>query len=257
MAYLPLPTIELARGRTHWTAWLSTADTGTVDALAQCGFDSLAFDLQHGLIEVGHARIGVAAAAALGVPCWARVSVGGFDVASQMLDAGAAGVICAMVNDPDTARAFAAAVRYPPLGRRSWGPVRAQPLSGLTREAYLGAANGRVRALGMIETEEGLRNLPEILKVDGLDGVFIGPNDLAVSVTGGESSAPSHPKAVAAIDQILKLCHAAGKPAAIFANTPQLAAGYAGRGFELVTLGPDLAFLSRGAKAMLQEATAG
>jgi 4-hydroxy-2-oxoheptanedioate aldolase len=257
MAHAPLPTIELAHGRTHWTAWLSTADVGTVEVLAQCGFGSLAFDLQHGLIDASDARIGIAAAAAQGTPSWVRVSVGGFDVAAGMLDAGAAGVICAMVNDLETARAFASAVKYPPLGRRSWGPVRAQPLSGLNREAYLGAANGRTRALGMIETEEGLRNLPDILKVEGLDGVFVGPNDLAVSVTGGASSEPSHPKAAAAIDQILKLCHEAGKPAAIFANTPELAAGYARRGFELVTLGPDLAFLRRGADAMLQEATAG
>jgi 4-hydroxy-2-oxoheptanedioate aldolase len=257
MPHPPLPTIELARGRTHWTAWLSTADAGTVEALAQCGFGSLAFDLQHGLIEAADARRGIAAAAALGAPSWVRVSVGGFDMAAQMLDAGAAGVICAMVNDPETARAFASAVKYPPLGRRSWGPIRALPLSGLSRNAYLGAANGRTRALGMIETEEGLRNLPDILHVEGLDGVFVGPNDLAVSVTGGESSEPSHPKAAAAIDRILGLCHDAGKPAAIFANTPQLAAGYAARGFELVTLGPDLAFVSHGARAMLQEATAG
>lgn len=249
-----LPAFDLAPGKVHWAAWMATAEPVAAETLALCGYDSIVFDLQHGLIDAGQTRGGIAAAALAGAACWVRVSVGGYDVASQMLDAGAAGVICAMVDTPAIARAFVDAVKFPPLGRRSWGPSRALPLTGLSRETYLGTANTRTLALGMIETATALDNLPAILAVEGFDGVFVGPNDLAVSLSGGTDSDPSHPKVAAALERVLAACRDAGKPAGIFANTPAFAADYARRGFAFITLGNDLAFLRKGAEAMLQEA---
>jgi 4-hydroxy-2-oxoheptanedioate aldolase len=256
MRMAALPAFSLAAGKVHWGAWMTTAEPAMAETLAGCGYDSIVFDLQHGLIDAAAARGGIAAAALAGAACWVRVSVGAHDLASQMLDAGAAGTIGAMVDTPEIARAFVNAVKFPPLGRRSWGPNRALALAGLDRDGYLGSANTRTLALGMIETEEALRNLPAILAIPGFDGVFVGPNDLAVSLTGGAASDPSHPKVAAALERILAACRDAGKPAGIYANTPVFGADYARRGFAFVTLGNDLSFLRKGAEAMLREASA-
>jgi 4-hydroxy-2-oxoheptanedioate aldolase len=249
-----LPAFDLAPGKVHWAAWMSTAEPALAETLALCGYDSIVFDLQHGLVDPSQVRGGIAAAALGGAASWVRVSVGAFDVASQMLDAGAGGAICAMVDTPEIAKAFVNAVKFPPLGRRSWGPNRALALSGLGRDAYLATANRRTVALGMIETETALANLPAILAVDGFDGVFVGPNDLAVSLSGGAASDPADARVGAALERIISACRAAGKPAGIFANTPALAADYVRRGFSFITLGTDLAFVRMGAEAMLAEA---
>ncbi|HVV94490.1 MAG TPA: aldolase/citrate lyase family protein [Hyphomicrobiales bacterium] len=249
-----LPAFDLASGKVHWAAWMSTAEPAVAETLALCGYDAIVFDLQHGLVDPGEVRGGIAAAALGGVACWVRVSVGAFDVASQMLDAGAAGVICAMVDTPEIAQAFVNAAKFPPLGRRSWGPNRALALTALDRDAYLAGSNRRTVALGMIETETALKNLPAILATPGFDGIFVGPNDLAVSLSGGTASDPADPRVGAALDRILAACRDAGKPAGIFANTPAFAADYTRRGFAFVTLGTDLAFLRKGAEAMLAEA---
>jgi 4-hydroxy-2-oxoheptanedioate aldolase len=249
-----LPAFNLAPGSVHWAAWMSTAEPAVAETLALCGYDSIVFDLQPGLVDPSVVRCGSAAAARGGAACWVRVSVGAFDVASQMLDAGAGGVICAMVDTPEIAKAFVNAVKFPPLGRRSWGPNRALALSGLGRDAYLSGANRRTLAFGMIETATALANLSAILTVEGFDGAFVGPNDLAVSLSNGAGSDPADPRVGRALDRIVAACRDAGKPAGIFANNPALAADYVRRGFSFITLGTDLAFVRRGAETMLAEA---
>ena len=166
---------------------------------------------------------------------------------------GAAGIIAPMINSGADARAFVDAVKFPPVGRRSWGPVRSAAMVGLEGAAYLAHANALNLCLAMIETEEGLGNVDEIAATEGLDGLLIGPNDLSVSLSGGTAVDPSHPKVVAALDRVFAAARRVGKPVAIYANTPAFAADYVARGFPMIMIGNDLAFLAAGAARMLAD----
>jgi 4-hydroxy-2-oxoheptanedioate aldolase len=240
-------------GEPHFNAWLMLPSPLGVEAVARAGFASVTLDAQHGFATFATIVEGVAAAALAGKPALVRLPLGGYGLGARALDAGAAGVIAPMVDDAAEARAFADAVKFPPLGRRSWGPNRGMSLTGLDREAYLAGANQSTLALAMIETERGLTNVEAVLATEGIDGLLIGPNDLSVSLTGGAAVDPAHPRVVAALDFIADAAKRARKPVAIFANTPSFAADYLGRGFPMIALGPDIAFLTAGAERALAD----
>lgn len=243
----------LVSGATHFNAWLSMPYPPAVEAVARAGFGSVTLDAQHGYASFGTIVDGVAAAALAGRPALVRLPLGAFGLGAQALDVGAAGLVAPMINDAEDARAFVEAVKFPPLGRRSWGPVRALGLLGLDKSRYLAEANGLTLALAMIETERGLANVEAIVGAEGVDGLLIGPNDLCVSLSGGAAVDPAHELVVAALDTIQAAAKAAGKPVAIYANTSAFAADYVARGFEMVTLGTDLGFLAAGAERALAD----
>jgi 4-hydroxy-2-oxoheptanedioate aldolase len=222
-----------------------------VETMARSGFQSVTLDAQHGFQDFAAVVDGVAAAALARRPALVRLPLGAFGLGARALDVGAAGVIAPMINSAAEARAFVDAVKLPPVGRRSWGPIRAMGLLELDRDRYLAEANGLTLALAMIETRAALEAVDEIAATEGLDGLYLGPNDLAVSLTGGASADVSHPLVFEAVDAVLRAARRAGKPAAIFANSPSLASDYAARGFGLISLGPDLALLSAGIAAAL------
>lgn len=252
-----LPARALAAEGPHLNAWVQAPSSFVVETVARAGFASVTLDAQHGFATYDRIAEGVAGAALAGRPALVRLPLGGAALAAQALDAGAAGVIAPMIDDPDAARALVDAVKFPPTGRRSWGPNRALSLSGLDRTAFLGAANGQTLALAMIETEAALDRIDAILAVEGLDGVLIGPNDLCVSLTAGTAVDPAEPRTAAAVDRALEAARRAGKVAAIFANTPAFAVDYLNRGYPFVALGPDLAFLADGARRAIDEVLGG
>ncbi|WP_280986375.1 HpcH/HpaI aldolase family protein [Hansschlegelia zhihuaiae] len=232
---------------------MSTPAPAVVEAVARAGFHSVTLDAQHGFVDFAGVVDGVAAAALAGRPALVRLPLGGFALGARALDVGAAGVIAPMIDDADLARTFVDAVKFPPVGRRSWGPIRALGLLGLERDDYLDRANRLTLALAMIETGRALENVDEIAQVEGLDGLLIGPNDLSVALTQGATVDPAHPTVVAALDRVLAAARRAGKPAAIFANTPSFASDYVRRGFAMISLGPDVAFLASGAERALSD----
>ena len=197
---------------------------------------------------------GIAGAALGGKPTLVRIPLGDLGLAARALDAGAAAVICPMVNSPEDARAFVDAVKFPPVGRRSWGPHRALAMSGLDRTAFLHGANARTFAFAMIETEEAMSRLDAIVATPGLDGVYIGPNDLCVSLTGGQAVEPEHPVVLEAIDKVLDAARRHGRTAGIFANTTGIAQDYFARGFRFISLGNELAFMRDRAEAVAKAA---
>lgn len=242
---------ELMSGEVHLNGWVQSGSPAVVETMARSGFSSVTLDVQHGFVTFDRIVEGVAAAALAGRPALVRLPLGGFGLAARALDAGAAGVVAPMIDGPDDARAFVDAVKFPPIGRRSWGPHRGLSLMELSRDQYLARANGATLALAMIESERALDAVDAILAVEGLDGVLIGPNDLCVSLTGRAAVDPGHPKVIQALERIRAAAERAGKPAAIFANTPAFAADYLGRGFRFVALGPDLGFLAAGARGAI------
>ncbi len=216
-------------------AWMFLREPMTAEAAARMGYDYVVVDLQHGVASEPEALAMMQAAEAAGAIPVARVSTNHPMTIGRALDAGALAVIVPMVNSADDARAAVAACRYPPVGTRSYGPVAA--ISRYSDD-YARVANETVCCLVMIETVQALENLDAILSVPGIDGVYVGPVDL--SLTLGLPPRPDNdaPEFLDAIDLILAGCARHGIVPAIHADE-RLAAGWIARGFRMVTVGYD------------------
>ncbi|MEO1748700.1 MAG: aldolase/citrate lyase family protein, partial [Pseudomonadota bacterium] len=182
---------RLNAGETVLTAWSSVPDRGFVAALALNDFGAITLDMQHGGHDDASVLEGLEAVVSRALPAVVRVPVGRFDMASRALDFGADAVIAPMVNSVTDARLFAASVKYPPIGERSWGPTRAINLRGIKGGTdYLHTANKATASFAMVETREALAIVEDIADVDGIDGLFVGPADISIAWTGGQNVDP-------------------------------------------------------------------
>jgi 4-hydroxy-2-oxoheptanedioate aldolase len=161
----------------------------------------------------------------------------------RALDAGAYGVICPMINDAAECAAFVQACRYPPEGFRSSGPTRAAVYGGAD---YLAKANGEMLTFAMVETAQGLANVEAIVATPGLDGVYIGPSDLSLSLGGPPGQDSDAPGLMAAFDKILAACKVAGVRVGVHTASVAYSQKMLERGFDLVTVGADTRFLMSG-----------
>ena len=162
----------------------------------------MTLDLQHGGIDFVDVSQAILAVALAGKPTLARVPVGDFALASRLVDAGAAAVIAPMIDDATTARRFAEHVKFPPLGRRSFGPRAALALTGFVGPAYLLGANAVTLAIAMIETSRSACFARRDLATPGIDGVFVGPTDLSISLHRGGAIDPDGPEVDRALTEI-------------------------------------------------------
>lgn len=241
-------------GKPLITAWCGIPEPSVAGLLAAEAFDTVTLDMQHGAHDFDSISRTVALVAARGKPTLARVPVGGFSTVSRLLDAGISGIIAPMVNTVEDARRFAAMAKYPPLGERSWGPGPALMLSGLSPETYLKEANGFCQTLAMIETREALAALDDILAVDGIDGIFIGPSDLSIALSNGAGLDPDGAAVRDALKHAMARTRAAGKRIGIYSLSGPRTRELIGQGFDLIALSGDSALLRAGAAAALREA---
>jgi 4-hydroxy-2-oxoheptanedioate aldolase len=241
----------LAESRGVTSAWVGANDPTIADALAREAFDAVTLDLQHGGLDFLGASNAILAVALAGKPTLARIPVGDFALASRLVDAGAAGIIAPMINDVAEARRFAEFVKFPPLGARSWGPRAALALSGFVGPAYLHSANAVTLAIAMIETREALASLDAILATPGIDGVFVGPNDLSIALHRGAVLDPHDGEVERALTEIAARVAAHGKFAGLFCRDGQRAKAAAARGFALRSVSTDLNLLRAAARAEL------
>ncbi len=198
---------------------------------------------------------GIGAIALAGKPAGVRVAVGDNATASRALDMGAEAIIAPMINSPEDARALVAATKYPPVGERSWGPVRAMTLHGIAEtQVQLETGNRNSVVFAMIETVRALDALDDILAVEGIDGVFVGPSDLSVTLSGGARIAPFDASLDEPIRHISARAKAAGKVAGVFAATPERARFYRHAGYRFIALASDQAYLNHGAADLLRAA---
>jgi 4-hydroxy-2-oxoheptanedioate aldolase len=249
---------KLARGlaerRDVLSAWVGVNDAAVAEALARESFDAVTLDLQHGGVDFVGASQAILAVALAGKPTIARVPVGDFALASRLVDAGAAAVIAPMIDDAATARRFAEHVKFPPLGQRSWGPRAAQALSGLVGPAYLHGANAVTLAIAMIETREALASLDAILASPGIDGVFVGPNDLSIALHRGGAIDPDGAEVDRALTEVAARAAAQGKFAGLYCHDGRSAKAAFARGFALRSVSSDLSLLRAAARAELAAA---
>lgn len=239
-----MPAFSLARrlraGETVYSGWCMMGSPIVAETIARDGFAAVVLDAQHGLWHTSSLIAGVGAVHHAGSAPMVRVPLAAFDMVSRALDFGAEAVIAPMINNTSDARQFASAAKYPPLGERSFGPPRALMLQGqFAATDYLTAANDGTLTLAMIETPEALSNAEAIAATPGIDALFIGPYDLATSLSAGKAQDVNAPEVDKAIDKIRDAALKAGKIPGIYCRDAERAVEMAKRGFRFLTVGSD------------------
>lgn len=236
------------------TAWSGVPDALTVEIVAGQGFDAVTLDMQHG----GHNEDSVLRALApvlrSGKHAIVRVPVGRFEMASRALDFGAEAVIAPMVNSVDDARRFAASMKYPPLGERSWGPTFAASRHGSKDSVrWLHEANARTVSFAMIETRAAVAALDGILETPGIDGIFVGPGDFSIAWTDGETVNGTLEAMMETVADVARRARAAGKHAGIYVTDAKIAGRFVEMGFRLLATGSEHQLISAGATGLLAD----
>lgn len=245
-----------AEGKPVINAWASIGNAFTAEIMSQQGYDAVTVDQQHGFL--GYEALAPMLQAMKASPVTPMVRVPWLAAGDIMkaLDAGALGIICPMINTREEAEFLVSCMRYPPHGQRSMGPTRAVFAHG---SDYGKWADGDVLALAMIETADGMKNLQDIVKTPGLDGVYIGPADLTLGLTGRKYPTGfdrEEPEMIEAIREIRARAHEAGIRACLHCGSSAYAARAIGWGFDMVTLLNDVRLLAGAARGSVDEARA-
>lgn len=243
----------LADRGTAVNAWLSNDSAYLAEVLSYAGFDAITVDLQHGMFGLDSAIRLIQAVSAGPAEPFARCPSHDPAVIGKLLDAGAYGIICPGIDTPEHAAAFVAACRYPPIGQRSFGPARGLLYGG---PDYVAHADETVMAWAMIESKAALQAVARIAAVPGLDGLYVGPNDLALALGLPPGLATPPPELEQAWVRIAEAAHEAGIYAGTFCADGTAAARLVGLGYDLVTPGNDMAQLRAGATAAIAAARA-
>jgi len=243
---------RLRAGETLISGWTQLPEPLVPELVARQGFDAVAMDMQHGLHDMLSVMRSIGGIAYAGKPAIVRIPVGDNAAASRVLDYGAEAVIAPMINSAADAKALIAATKYPPVGDRSWGPIRAMTVLGVPDlPTQLRTANQTTMVFAMVETARALEAVDEILAVEGLDGVFMGPSDLSVTLSGGKEIAPTAAWLDEPIRRLADRANAAGKVAGAFAVNASRGRFFIECGYRFIALGADQTYLAEGAKAML------
>jgi 4-hydroxy-2-oxoheptanedioate aldolase len=230
------------RGQVALNAWLTLEGPLASETVARAGFDAVTVDLQHGAITFDELGPIVAAIEPTDAVPFARLPWNDPAAAMRALDLGVRGVIAPMVNSAAEADALARASRYPPRGIRSYGAVRAA--FGAGRE-QTERANDEVLVFAQIETAEGLADVAEICAVDGLDGLYVGPADLSLSLGLASFADLEDPRLLEALDAVLQAARGHGVVPGIHAPSGDAALTMARRGFTFIGSAGDADALSK------------
>jgi 4-hydroxy-2-oxoheptanedioate aldolase len=225
--------------------WAALPSPFAVELMASPDIGYVCVDQQHGVIDYAVAVNMFTAAEARGVVPLTRVPANQPWMIGKSLDAGAQGVIVPLINNRAEAAAAVAACRYPPAGMRSFGPIRAAVVSAARDVDSLGNS---VLCFVMVETREGLENIEQIASTPGLDGVYVGPADLALGLGLPPDLDKTEPEHVAAVERILEACRRNGIVAGIQCASGKSGRAYADSGFGLVTIAKDTALLQAAAR---------
>jgi 4-hydroxy-2-oxoheptanedioate aldolase len=232
---------HFASGAKSVNGWCAIPSAVTAEIMGRQGFDLMTVDLQHGLVDYQMALTMLQVLQGLPAPVLVRVPWNEPGIIAKCLDAGFSGVICPMVNTVEEARALVQFTRYAPLGSRSFGPTRANMVHG---SGYAKSANDRVLVLAMIETRTALKNLDAILAVEGIDGVYVGPSDLGLSMGYEPTLEPTAPEVLAAIATILTRTKALGRIAGIHTGSPEMIRRVFAQGADFASLLSDARMLA-------------
>ena len=232
----------LTQGRTAFGCWLMTSSPSAAEMIGSVGFDYLGIDCQHGLYGYEDMRDILLTVGGLPVSAVVRVPSNDDWWIGKALDAGAEAIVVPLVNSGAEARRAARACRFPPDGVRSYGLVRGvQPLGRTPDEV-----NRSVLCFPMIETHEGLDAADEICATAGVDGVYVGPSDLAISLGIAPRVREASPEHAAAVSRVREACTAAGIVPGIHCYNGAMAKQRSAEGFRMVTVCADASLLTLG-----------
>jgi 4-hydroxy-2-oxoheptanedioate aldolase len=243
--------LEAQGGAPVFTAWCQWPGDWQALAMVRAGFAGVLADMQHGMFDYGQMLAHVQAVGRAGGIPMVRPPLDDFGMVARALDAGASVIIMPMINSAEDARRLVDVARFPPLASRSMGPKGALELWQMQPQAYLSQSNDLTTLLPMVETRRALGNLDDILAVDGIDGVFVGPFDLSINLSGGKVGGANDPDVQAALPKIVEAARKAGKIAGIYATGADEAKRFSAMGFNLVSAIGDAGLVQAGARAVL------
>jgi 4-hydroxy-2-oxoheptanedioate aldolase len=240
--------LALANKEAQIGFWLSMADPYLAEVSATAGFDWLLIDNEHAPNDVRTTLSQLQAVAPYRGEAVVRPVSGDVALIKRLLDIGVRNLLVPMIDTEEQARLMVSAVRYPPHGIRGVGSAVGRASRWSSRKDYLDVADSEICLLVQAETATALSNLDAICAVDGIDGVFIGPADLAASM--GYRGKAGHPEVQAAIDGAIKKIIASGKAAGTLTSDPALARHYLELGCTFVATGIDILILANGARKL-------
>lgn len=229
-------------------AWCMMPGALSAEALARNGFDWVLIDMQHGCMDYETALSMIRAIDLTSAIPIVRVPWNDPGIIGRVLDAGALGVVIPMIQTVEDARKAVDACLYPPMGRRSFGPVRVGMRDG---PGYFGEANSRVAVIPMIETAEALAAVEEIAAVPGVDALFVGPFDLSVALGLPPGDNDGKPAFDAAISRVAAAAKQAGVATAVLSNS-KVAPLRISQGFQMISVTTDIAALTMATRMDLE-----
>jgi 4-hydroxy-2-oxoheptanedioate aldolase len=237
-------------GGTVINGWCGIPSGFSAELMAHMGWDSLVVDLQHGVVDYQAMVSMLQGISTTAVTPMVRVPWNEPAAIMKALDAGAYGIICPMVNSRRECEAFVGACRYAPRGYRSSGPIRAVLYGG---PDYSEKANDVILAMAMIETKEALDNLDAILSTPGLDGIYVGPSDLSISLGYPAGLDKSDDFMISALQKILEGCRRHGVKAGLHTGSTSYAKRMVAMGYDFVTLLGDARLLTMAGQQVVRE----
>lgn len=233
---------KLEKGKPSIGSWLTLDSSLAAGIMARAGFDWLMIDTEHGTMD--YQGMLTAIQATLSTPTIPLVRVAWNDGAliKRALDAGAMGILVPMVMSAEEAKMAVEAVRFPPKGRRSFGGLAVQVFYG---DDYFLQADREILLAVQIEHIEAVPQTEEICQVEGVDLIFIGPNDLASSMGLLGTPFKENPRWREAVERVLRVASEAGKPVGIHAVSPEEVKYYIRQGFRFLALSTDAQFLRK------------
>ncbi len=241
---------QLAADEAFLFSWLMMPGGFQAGAYAGAGLDGVLIDMQHGIIGFRDMVSMVEAINKAGSKAIVRPPLDDFAMVSRALDSGASGIVCPMINSAGDAEKLVSASKFPPVGERSWGAYLGTEAMGLSKEEYLGRSNDISTIFAMIETGRALDNLDEICAVDGIDGVFVGPNDLSISLTKGKEADVNNRLVQEALPLVADAAARHGKFAGIFVSDNDDLGKFAKMGFRFMPVLSDASFITDGVSAI-------
>lgn len=244
----------IAEGRQQIGLWCTMPSGFTAEALATCGFDWLHFDTEHSPGDPLTVLEQLQAVAPYSVSTAVRPANNDPVLIKRILDASALTLLIPYVQNRREAEAAVAAMRYPPAGIRGVAGITRATRYGTVND-YTMRASAELCLLVQVETKAALDEIEVIAAVDGVDGIFIGPSDLAASM--GHPGDPGHPEVTTAIEDAIKRIRRAGKPAGILSLDPVFVRRCMTLGTVFTAVDVDAAILIRNATRIAREFKAG
>lgn len=241
----------LRAGHPQVGTWLSLGDVTATRLLARVGFPWLTVDLEHSPIDWSQAATLFALIADAGCVPLARVPEGRHDHIKRVLDAGAHGIIVPMVNTVEQAKAAIAAAKYPPTGNRSVGGATHALNFDASAGDYYKHANDEILVILQTESPEGVDNAEEIYALEGLDGIFVGPNDLRAQMRNAAGDDPTTEEFEAMLARIVAAGQKTGTPVGLHVQTVEEVNHRIEQGWRFIAIGSDIKMLVTQAQQLI------